>query len=159
MYILQQITCWKLSKPTDCHNLLQRHSKQPVVKEEYTGCSTAWGKRICSKATDFEICSNKLREPTQKRSYTHKDIKIHIQRVNTVSRETALTQVQRAQNTRMVFVTTYNRTNPNIQSISIKHWNLLQIAPKWTEVFSQPPMIALKRNKNPGNLFGIKISK
>ena len=145
------------SKPTDRHNFLHRRSEHPEsLKKNIPYGQLLRGRRICTQTTDFEIYSNKLKESFRKRGYTDDDLKNHIERVHTVSREAALTQVQRPQNTRMVFVTTYNRTNPNIQSILLKHWNLLQIDPKLSEVFSQQPMIAFKRNKNLGNLLGSK---
>ena len=145
------------SKPTDRYNFLHRRSEHPEsLKKNIPYGQLLRGKRICSEDLDFDIYSNKLKESFRKRGYTDNDLTNHIQRVNTVTRETALTQVQRPQNTRMVFVTTYNRTNPNIKGILQKHWNLLQLDPRLSEVFSQPPMIAFKRNKNLGNLLGSK---
>ena len=71
--------------------MLKTLSAPLVVKKYMPYGQILRGKRICSEATDFEIYSNKLKESFQKRGYIYDDRKNHIERVNTASREAALT--------------------------------------------------------------------
>ena len=42
----------------------------------------------------------------------------------------------------------YNRTLPDLKTINDKNWHILQIEPKMKEIFAEPPILTLKRNKN-----------
>ena len=117
------------------------------------------GKRICSNQKDFEIYSDHLKKSFVKRGYKEDELATSIERSNTVSRAIALQQVPKAQNNRMTFITTYNRTNPNIKEVLQKHWHLLQLDTKLANIFSEQPMIAFKRNKNLGDFLGSKSLK
>ena len=101
------------------------------------------------------FCS-KLTDSFRKRGYTKNNLTTHIERANSIPRETTLVQTPRAQNNRLTFITTYNRTNPDIKDVLQKHWHLLQLDSNLGTIFSELPMIAFKRNKNLGDILGSK---
>ena len=145
------------SKPTDRQNYLHRASEHPEsLKKNIPYGQLLRGKRICSKQSDFVTFSNQLKSSFQKRGYREELIDHHIERASNVTRSEALTQRPRKGNHRMTFVTTYNRTNPNIREILSKHWHLLQLDPELKKVFKDPPMMAFKRNRNLGDMLGSK---
>ena len=79
-------------KPTDHHDFLHRRSEhQESLKKNIPNDQLLRGRRIYTEAKDFQIYSNKLKESFQKRGYIYDDRKNHIERVNTASREAALT--------------------------------------------------------------------
>ena len=48
-------------------------------------------------------------------------------------------------------------TLPNIKEIVTKHWHLLLVNPNLAEIFQNPPILALRRNKNLRNIIGTKL--
>ena len=48
----------------------------------------------------------------------------------------------------MPLTVTYNMTLPDLKTRIDKNWHILQIEPKLKEVFTEPPILACKRNKN-----------
>ena len=53
-----------------------------------------------------------------------------------------------------IYTVTYNRTLPDLKTINDKNWHILQIEPKMKEIFAEPPILALKRNKNLRDIIG-----
>ena len=145
------------AKPTDRQNFLHRKSEHPEsLKKNIPYGQLLRGKRICSETSHFENFSNQLKSSFLKRGYNEELINTHIERTRNVPRSRTLIQSPREKNTRMTFVTTYNRTNPNIQEILLKHWHLLQIDSELEPVFKDLPMMAFRRNKNLGDMLGSK---
>ena len=54
---------------------------------------------------------------------------------------------------------TYNRTLPDLETLIDKNWHILQIEAKSKKLFADPPILALKKNKNlKGIIGGNKVS-
>ena len=56
--------------------------------------------------------------------------------------------------TRIPLVVTFNRTLPNLDAIVRKYWKILHVNPEFKNVFSEPPILAFKRNKNLRDFIG-----
>ena len=54
----------------------------------------------------------------------------------------------------MPLTVTYNMTLPDLKTRIDKNWQILQIQPKLKEVFTEPPILAFKRNKNLKDIIG-----
>ena len=54
----------------------------------------------------------------------------------------------------MLLTVTYNMTLPDLKTRIDKNWHILQIQPKLKEVFTEPPILAFKRNKNLKDIIG-----
>ena len=89
------------------------------------------------------------------KTWVHKEWSDYpIERANTIPRGTIVVQIPKAQNNRLTFITTYNQTNPDVKEVLQKHWHLLQFEPLLETVFSEPLIIAFKRNENFGDILG-----
>ena len=73
-----------------------------------------------------------------------------------VSRQSALQTSQKENNNRIPFTLTFHPHNHAVKSIILKNCKLLQNDPDTGEIFSQPPLISFKRDKNIGNFFSQK---
>ena len=51
-------------------------------------------------------------------------------------------------------VATYNKLLHDLSNIAKKQWNILKIDGELNKVFTEPPMIALRRNRNFRNMIG-----
>ena len=65
--------------------------------------------------------------------------------------QSALQTSQRENNERIPFTLTFHPHNHVVKSIILKNFKLLQNDPDTGRIFSQPPLISLKRDKNIGN--------
>ena len=54
----------------------------------------------------------------------------------------------------MPLTVTYNMTLPDLKTRIDKNWHILQIQPKLKEVFTEPPILAFKRNKSLKDIIG-----
>ena len=54
----------------------------------------------------------------------------------------------------MPLTVTHNMTLPDLKTRIDKNWHILQIQPKLKEVFTEPPILAFKRNKNLKDIIG-----
>ena len=54
----------------------------------------------------------------------------------------------------MPLTVTYNMTLPDLKTRIDKNWHILQILPKLKVVFTEPPILAFKRNKNLKDIIG-----
>ena len=74
-----------------------------------------------------------------------------------IDRQSALQTSQRDNNDRIPFTLTFHPHNHAVKSIILKNFKLLQSDPDLSgRIFSQPPLILFKRDKNVGNNFLIR---
>ena len=69
-------------------------------------------------------------------------------RAQQIDRHSALQTSQRENNNRMLFTLTFHPHNHAVKSIILKNFKLLQSDPDTGRIFSQPPFISFKRDKN-----------
>ena len=68
-----------------------------------------------------------------------------------IDRQSALQMSQKENNNRIPFTLTFHPHNHAVKSIILKNFKLLQNDPDTGVIFSQPPLISFKRDKNIGN--------
>ena len=78
-------------------------------------------------------------------------------RVQQIEQQTALQTSQRSKEERIPFTLTYHPQNHVIKNIILTNFKLLQDDPETGRIFSQPPLVSFKRDKNLGN-FLVKSS-
>ena len=74
-------------------------------------------------------------------------------RAQQIDRQSTLQTSQRDNNYRIQFTVIFHPHNHAVKSIILKHLKLLHNDPDTGRMFSQPPLISFKRDKNIGNLF------
>ena len=98
-----------------------------------------------------------LKESFINRGFKEKFLDAEFQRLSEIERDALLTpKSKKKDQKRIPFITTYNKTLPNVKQIINKHWYLLQINSNLRTAFEQERLIAYRRNKNLGDLIGSK---
>ena len=145
-------------KPTDRTSLLHYKSEHPSGTKTSIIYSQALRiKRICSETIEMLKEFTILKEKLLTRGYSEHIINFHVNKTYSISRDELLREKQLKKNTtKLPFITTYNKTLPNIRSAIENHWNTLQINNKISELFQDKPVIAYRRNKNLSDLIGVK---
>ena len=109
-------------------------------------------RRLCSDDSDF---SNKCKEMCQffeKCGYPASVIQAAHHRAQQIDRQSALQTSQKEKNDRIPFTLTfYPHNNPVKAIIILNNFKILQNEPETGAIFSQPPLISFKRDKNVGN--------
>ena len=71
---------------------------------------------------------------------------------NKIDRQSALQTAEKENTDRIPFTLTFHPHNHAVKSIILKNFKLLQNDSETGTIFSQPPLISLKRDKNIGNV-------
>ena len=74
-------------------------------------------------------------------------------RAQEIDRETALQTSQNEETDRIPFTLTYHPQNLAIKNVILKNFKILSNDPETKHIFSLPPLISFKRDKNLGNFF------
>ena len=95
-----------------------------------------------------------MKELMESRGYSDRTSNAAIDRAREIPRHVALRRVLKRQSEkRPVFALTYDPRLPPIQSIQAKHWrSMVSQDPYLSEVFSQPPLTAYRRQRNTGTI-------
>ena len=72
-------------------------------------------------------------------------------RAQQIDRQSALQTSQKENSNRIPFTLTFHPHNHAVKSITLENFKLLQNDPDTGRIFSQPPLISFKRDKNIGN--------
>ena len=86
------------------------------------------------------------------RVYNKKDTAIQINRAISFPRNELLNKIKTSNTERLPLTVTYNRTLPDVKTVIHKNWHILQIEPKLKEIFTEPQILAFKRNKTLKNI-------
>ena len=108
-------------------------------------------RRLCSEDSDFSLNSEEMCEFFDKRGYLTSVVEAGHHRAQQLDRQSALQTSQRENNNRIPFTLTFHPHNHAVKSIILKNFKLLQNDPDTGRIFSQPPLISFKRDKNIGN--------
>ena len=84
----------------------------------------------------------------KKHGYSSNLIDKQFQKVDKLEREDLLKHNQPKQSDRVPLVSTYTDALPNIHTILRKHLDTLYNSEEMKQVFSQPPIVAFRRDKN-----------
>ena len=114
-------------------------------------------KKICAETSELSKNLQVLKESFVNRGFKEKFLDTELQRLSEIERDALLTPKSKEKDHKRIhFITTYNKTLPNLKHIINKHWYLLQIHSNLRTAFEQEPLIAYRRNKNLGDLIGSK---
>ena len=152
--LLKTVYC----KPTDRRNFLHYTSAHPrsLIKSiPYSQVLSL--KKICAETSELSKNPQVLKESFINRGFKEKFLNTKFQRLSEIERDALLTPKSKEKDQKRIpFITTYNKTLPNLKQIINKPWHLLQINSNLRTTFEQEPPIAYGRNKNLGDLIGSK---
>ena len=145
-------------KPTDRTNLLHFKSAHPTATKTSIIYSQALRiKRICSEEHEMRHQFNVLKSKLLKRGYDSITIDLQIAKTNLVKREQLLMETTKELiEPKVPFITTFNKSLPNIRDKIDSHWDKLQINPKIKDIFRNKPVVAYRRNRNIHDIVGGK---
>jgi len=86
-----------------------------------------------------------------KRGYPASVVQAGHHRAQQIDRQSALQASRRENNERIPFTLTFHPHTHAVKSVILKNFKLLQNDPDTGRIFSQPPLISFKRDKNIGN--------
>ena len=87
----------------------------------------------------------------KKRGYPDSAVSTGKHRAQEIDRETALQTSQNEETDRIPFTLTYHPQNLAIKNIILRNFKILRNDPETGHMFSLPPLISFKRDKNLGN--------
>ena len=87
-----------------------------------------------------------------KRGYPVSVVQAGHHRAQQIDRQSALRMAKKENTDRIPFTLTFHPHNHAVKSIILKNFKLLQNDSETGTIFSQPPLISLKRDKNIGNV-------
>ena len=140
------------NKPTDSHSYLLHSSSHPSHVKNSIPCSQFLRlRRLCSDDSDFSKKSQEMCQFFEKRGYPASVIQTAHQRAQKTDRQSALQTSQKEKNYRIPFTLTFHPHNNPVKLIILNNFKILQNDPDTVAIFSQPPLISFKRDKNVGN--------
>ena len=101
--------------------------------------------------TDFSLKSEEMCDFLDKRGYPASVVRAGHHHAQQIDRQSALQTSQKENNDRIPFTLTFHPQNLAVKSINLKNFKLLQNDSDMVRIFSQPPLISFKRDKNIGN--------
>ena len=139
-------------KPTDSHSYLLHSSSHPShVKNSIPYSQFLRLRRLCSDDSDFSNKSEEMCQFFEKRGYPASVIQAAHHRAQQFDRQSALQTSQKEKNDRIPFTLTFHPRNNPVKAIILNNFKILQNDPVTGAIFSQPPLISFKRDKNVGN--------
>ena len=87
----------------------------------------------------------------EKRGYPASIVQAGHHRAQLIDRQSSLQASQKRHSDRIPFTLTFHPHNHSVKSIILKNFKSLQNDPETGTIFSQPPLISFKRDKNIGN--------
>ena len=139
-------------KPTDSHSYLLHSSSHPShVKNSIPYSQFLRLRRLCSDESDFSKKSKEMCQFFEKRGYPASVIQAAHHRAQQIDRQSALQTSQKEKNDRIPFTLTFHPRNNPVKAIILNNFKILQNDPETGAIFSQPPLISFKRDKNVGN--------
>ena len=129
-------------KPTDSHSYLLHSSSHPShVKNSIPYSQFLRLRRLCSDDSDY----------SKKRGYPASVIQAAHHRAQQIDRQSALQTSQKEKNDRIPFTLTFHPPNNPVKAIILNNFQILLNDSETGAIFSQPPLISFKRDKNVGN--------
>ena len=141
-------------KPADSHRYLLYSSSHPShVKNSIPYSQFLRLRRLCSDDSDFSSKSEEMCQFFEKGGYPVSVVKAGHHRAQQFDLQSSLQTSQKDKNDRIPFTLTFHPHNLTVKSIILNNFKLLQNDPETGGIFSQPPLISFKRDKNVGNFF------
>jgi len=112
-----------------------------------------------SDDSDFSNKSEEMCHFLKKRGYPDSVVNTAQHRAQQIDRQSAVQTSQKEKNERIPFTLTYHPHNLVAKNIILKNFKLLQNDNATGKIFSQPPLISFKRDKNIGNFLVRSVLK
>ena len=145
-------TLWKY-KPTYSNSYLLYSSSYPShVKNSIPYSQFLRLRRLCSEDSDFSLKLEEMCGFFDQRGYPASVVEAGHHRAQQIDRQSALQRSQKENDNWIPFTLTFHPHNHAVKYIILKNilkW--LQNDPDTGRIFSQPPFISFKRDKNIGN--------
>ena len=138
-------------KPTDSRSYLLYSSSHPSLGKVSISFSQFLRLRLCSDDSDFPEKSEAMSQFFDKRGYPVSVVQAGHHRAQQIDRQSALQTAEKENTDRIPFTLTFHPHNHAVKSIILKNFKLLQNDSETGTIFSQPPLISFKRDKNIGN--------
>ena len=133
-------------KPTEKFQYTHFRSSHPSnVKKGFVKGKTLRLLRTCSSKEDFESNKSNFQTRLINRDYQESKTTIELASVDFETRSAALRPKPKANKQILPFVTTFNPATPNIKSIIMDLWYLIQNQPKLNAIFPKPPIISYRK--------------
>ena len=134
--------------PTDLQIYLQNKSEQPNSANN----SIAYGqalkfKKNCYNSSDLHNNCKQLLKTLTKRAYNKTDSVPQINRAISTPKNELQNKIKASNTKRLLLTVTYNRNLPDRKTIIDKNWHMLETEAILIEIFADPSILALKRNK------------
>ena len=142
-------TSYKLQTHNSQSYLLYSSSHPSHVKNSIPYSQFLTLRRLCSKDSDFSLKSEEMCAFFDNRGYPASVVQEGHHRAQQIDRQSTL-QTSQKEN-RIPFTLTFHPHYHAVKSIILKNFKLLQNDPDTGRIFSQPPLISFKRDKNIGN--------
>ena len=123
-------------RPTSLKSLRNRESSTLSIKK-------------CTKHTFQAVQA--VQAVLFRRGYPASVIQAAHHRAQQIDRQSTLQTSQREKNDRIPFTLTFHPRNNPVKAIILNNFKILQNDPETGAIFSQPPLISFKRDKNVGN--------
>ena len=144
-------------KPTDSHSYLLHSPSHPShVKNSIPSSQFLRLRRLCSGDSDFSNKSEEMCHFFKKRGYPDSVVNRARHCAQQTDRQSALQTSQKEKNERIPFTLTYHphhlaaKNIDHFKELIILKFKLLQHDDETGRIFSQPPLISFKREKNIG---------
>jgi hypothetical protein len=108
-------------------------------------------RRICAKEEDFTRECDQMTSHYSNRGYPVDVVQTSRDQAAKISHHRAVrgfTNTPDNTEKPSVFVTTYNQNGPHMRDIITKHWDILQRSAISRLAFTEPPLVAKRRNPN-----------
>ena len=139
-------------KPTNSHSYLLHSSSHPShVKNSIPYSQFLRLRRLCIDDSDFSSKPQEMCQFFEKREYPASVIQTDHHRAQQTDRQSALQTSQKEKNDRIPFTLTFLSHNKPVKAIILNNFKILQNDAETGAIFSQPPLISFKRDKNAGN--------
>ena len=114
---------------------------------------------LLSDDSGFSNKSEEMRHFFKKRGYPDSAVNTAQHRAQQIDRQSALQTSQKEKNERIPITLTYHPHNLAVKNIILKNFKLLQNDNETGRIFSQPPLILFKLDKNIGNFLVRSVLK
>jgi len=136
-------------KPTDSHSYLLYSSSHPShVKNSIPFSQFLRLCRLCSDDSNFFHKSESMCQFFEKRGYPVSVVQAGHHHVQFIDRQSSLQTSQKEHSNCIPFTLMFHPHNHSVKSIILKNFKLLQNDPETGTIFSQPPLISFKHDKN-----------
>ena len=136
-------------KPTDSHSYLDYRSSHPLSTRKSIPFSQFLRlRRLCSSEDDFEIQSTRMIDFFVSRHYSRDVVMVGLQRARNISRQTALSQTLKTEESRPKFILSYHPHNIPVKRIILDKWSIISEDGTVGHIFSDKPLVAYRRERN-----------